>query len=591
MAIKSFAREGQQCIIYSDGKVCESKRELLSSDVFEDIVQTLVEELCRNESTLLDSFGPDVANERDLRQLINILRALSEHPIEQVAAILPAAAILVKSEHRQAMHQFVEKLYDYWRSFDRYMVLLAETGPDGSGRRPYRAFNDTLVALAHRLRSLYRDMCENITGTHPRVYRHVAAGCDAGVIAVPKECALPPMYQEVLGEIPFIRQVWFAPPFILDPPMNKRTGQFQPAFTNPIKGLHLSGGEWLCYPAQVGSMLIFVYFHRRFMGLGFSLANLFELASNEQIAAGPEAIYVFGAPSEHMAQFGDLPTVFFDDIANNLLTAAVPLEDRFGYFGYLKKMILTLHNIGMMKRGRLPFHGAMVRILLKGGKDATLLIIGDTAAGKSESLEAFRLLGEDLVQEMLIIADDMGSLEIGADGRVIGYGTEIGAFIRLDDLQQGYAFGQIDRAIIMSPQKVNARVVLPVTSIDEVLRGYAIDFLLYANNYEEVDEEHPIIERFDSAACALDVFRDGAVMAKGTTTSTGLVHNYFANIFGPPQYRDLHEELAIKIFETAFQQGVFVGELRTRLGIGGYEATGPQKAAQALLEMIDTVSN
>lgn len=591
MSIKSFAREGRQCIIYSDGNVCESKRELLSSDIFTNIVQTLVEDLCQNDSPLLDYLGPDVANERDLRQLINILRALSEHPIEQVASFLPSASILTSRQHRQAMHQFVEKLYDYWRSFDRYMVLLAESGPDSSNQRPYRAFNDTLVALAHQIRSLYRDMCENITGSHPKVYRHVAAGFDAGVIAVPKECALPFMYQKALANVPFIRQVWFAPPLILDPPMNTRTGQFHAALHNPIKGLKLSDKEWLCYPAQVGPLTIFVYFHRRFMGLGFSLANLFELASNEQIAAKPDAIYVFGAPTDHMAQFGDLPTVFFDDQDNNLLTAAVPLEDRFGYFGYLKKMILTLHNIVMMKRFRLPFHGAMVRILLKGGKDATVLIIGDTAAGKSESLEALRILGEDLVQEMLIIADDMGSLETDHDGNIIGYGTEIGAFIRLDDLQQGYAFGQIDRAIIMSPQKVNARVVLPVTTIDEVLHGYAIDFLLYANNYEEVDEEHPIIERFDSSERALDVFRKGAVMAKGTTTSTGLGHTYFANIFGPSQYREQHEELASKIFKNAFRQGVFVGELRTRLGISGYESSGPQQAARALLEMINKATD
>ncbi|MDP2105730.1 MAG: hypothetical protein Q8J76_07015, partial [Desulfobulbaceae bacterium] len=514
MSIKSFAREGRQCIIYSDGKVCESKRELLSSEVFADIVQTLVEELCRNDSPLLDYLGPDLANKRDLRQLINILRALSEHPIEQVASVLPSATILTGHEHRLAMHSFIEKLYDYWRSFDRYIVLLAESRPDGSNQRPYRAFNDSLVTLAHQIRSLYRDMCENITGSHPRVYRHVAAGFDAGVIAVPKKCSLPSIYQKALADVPFIRQVWFAPPLILDPPMNTRTGQFKAATENPITGLQLSDKEWLCYPAQVGPLTIFVYFHRRFMGLGFSLANLFELASNEQIAAGPEAIYIFGAPPDHMARFGDLPTVFFDDQENNLLTAAVPLEERFGYFGYLKKMILTLHNIVMMKRGRLPFHGAMVRILLKGGKAATLLIIGDTAAGKSESLEALRILGEDLVQEMVIIADDMGSLESDLQGRVIGYGTEIGAFIRLDDLQQGYAFGQIDRAIIMSPQKVNARVVLPVTTIDEVLHGDAIDFLLYANNYEEVDEEHPIIEQFNSAGHALNVFRNGAVMAK-----------------------------------------------------------------------------
>ncbi len=67
----------------------------------------------------------------------------------------------------------------------------------------------------------------------------------------------------------------------------------------------------------------------------------------------------------------------------------------------------------------------------------------------------------------------------------------------------------------------------------------SIDMVLYANNYEEVDQQHPVIERFDSPEQALEVFRAGAVMSKGTTTTTGLVHTYFANIFGALQYRDL----------------------------------------------------
>jgi hypothetical protein len=249
-------------------------------------------------------------------------------------------------------------------------------------------------------------------------------------------------------------------------------------------------------------------------------------------------------------------------------------------------MILTLHNVVMMKRGRLPFHGAMMRIFLKAGQAANILLIGDTAAGKSESLEAFRILGKDCIREMHIIADDMGSLEITDDKQVLAYGTEIGAFIRLDDLQQGYAFGQIDRAIIMSPHRVNARVVLPVTTLDEVLHGYSLDFLFYANNYEEIDSTHTIIERFDSASLALDIFREGTAMTKGTTTSKGLVHNYFANIFGPPQYRDLHEKLAINTFSALFNSGVFVGQIRTRLGIPGYETKGPEEAAKALLNQI-----
>ena len=126
----------------------------------------------------------------------------------------------------------------------------------------------------------------------------------------------------------------------------------------------------------------------------------------------------------------------------------------------------------------------------------------------------------------------------------------------------------------------------PVTTLDEVLDGHRLDLMLYANNYEEVDEDHPIIERFATAEAALNVFREGAAMAKGTTTSTGLVHSYFANIFGASQYRELHEPLAGKVFQAAFDSGVIVGQMRTRLGIPGYETRGPVAAAEALLGLI-----
>jgi hypothetical protein len=228
----------------------------------------------------------------------------------------------------------------------------------------------------------------------------------------------------------------------------------------------------------------------------------------------------------------------------------------------------------------------MVRLRLKGDRDTTVLILGDTGTGKSETLEAFRSLGEEQIREMVIIADDMGALDMDAGGKLIGYGTEVGAFVRLDDLQPGYAFGQLDRAIIMNPNQVNARVVLPVTRYDDVVHGYPVDMILYGNNYEEVDDEHPIIERFADPATALKVFREGTAMSKGTTTSTGLVHTYFANIFGPAQYKSLHDDIAREYFEQFFRQGIFVGQLRTRLGIAGWERKGPEEAAQVLLDLL-----
>lgn len=380
------------------------------------------------------------------------------------------------------------------------------------------------------------------------------------------------------------------PPVILNPPTNKRTGEFQKVNVNPLKLVDINNGEWLCYPAKVGPLLIAVYFHEKFFELGFSLSNLFELADDEDLQRQPDAVYLFGVPENALDGLGVFPTVFYDDEEYDMLVAAVPRQDRFGYFGYLKKMVLTLHNIKVMKRGKLPFHGALVKIGLRPDREATVLLIGDTAAGKSETLEAFRTLGEDYIRDMTIIADDMGSLDIDADRRVVGYGTEIGAFLRLDDLQPGYVFDQMDRSIIMCPGQVNARVVLPVTTFDAVMKGHPLDFVLYANNYEQVDEAHPILERFATPAQALEVFRQGATMSKGTTTSTGLVHSYFANIFGPPQYKGLHEALATRYFDAFFENGLYVGQIRTRLGLPGWEMKGPQVSAQELLKAILTIT-
>ncbi len=376
------------------------------------------------------------------------------------------------------------------------------------------------------------------------------------------------------------------PPLLLDPPMNTRTGQFTEVEQNPLDGLKLEREEWLCYPALVGRTVVFVYFHRCFMGLGLSLANLFEVASDEEIAAGPDAVYLYGVPPAALARFGDLPTVFHDDRRGRLLVAAVPLEDRFGYFGYLKKMVLTLHNVAAMDRGVMPFHGAYARLTLDDGARATVLLIGDTATGKSETLEALRVAGAGRVRDVRIIADDMGSLEVGSGGRLLGFGTEIGAFVRLDDLQQGYAFGQLDRSIIMSPNRVNARVVLPVTTLEDVLRGYPVDFLLYANNHEAVDAGHPVVDRLTDETAALAVFREGAAMSKGTTTEVGITNSYFANPFGPAQRQEQHEALAAATFAAAFKAGVFVGQLRTQLGLPGQESAGPRAAADALLDLI-----
>jgi hypothetical protein len=586
MTGKTLQIYGKQAVFHTSGSMCGSACELVASDFFLGFLGSYLDHLRAVDHPVLEQMNQTGPAALTVPQWQQLFAAICEQSLEDAALRLPHAVDFLAPQRRKALLEFVEAFYDFWRSYDRFMVLDTEPGPSGSDHRPYRAFNTSIESFTHLVRSIYRDFCENISGDHPRIYRQVPAGCNAGVIAAPKASPMPPELREVLGGIPFIRQVWLDPPMILDPPSNTRTGQFAAVDRNPVLGLSLKREEWLCYPAQVGPVVIFLYFHLQFVGLGCALANLFPMATDRQIAAGPDGVFVYGADAGAMAQFGDLPTVFYED-PSGLLVGAVPGEPRFGYFGYLKKMALTLHNIAMLKQGRLPFHGAMVRIQLRSGRTASVLIIGDTATGKSESLEAFRTLGAGQIREMRIVADDMGSLRISPEGQLQGFGTETGAFVRLDDLQLGYAFGSMDRAIFMSPQKVNARVVLPVTTLDEVLAGYQVDFLLYANNYEPVSEGQGVLERFPDLESALEVFSAGRAMSKGTTSSTGLTGSYFANPFGAPQFRKLHEGLARRTFEAAFAAGVYVGQIRTRLAVPGMASEGPHAVALALLEALE----
>jgi hypothetical protein len=573
---------GNKAVLNIRERMCETAEELLASDKFRQVLDHCLNNLSSKNSPLLGFFGTCEADEECVDYLVKTLSLLVKYEANVVPHIYDKSVRFLKDLDKLA--GFVEYLYDYWRHFDRFIINDSEG--DRLDKRPYRTFNETIEQLTHLIRTVYRHIQENITGSHPSVYRQVPAGAEMAVISLPKEIPYKGEKYKKLNSIPVIRQMLIYPPLVIQQPMNKRTGHFKKITQNPVDLVDLNPGEWLCYPAKVGKLLIMVYFHVDFYELGFAMCNLFQLADDVDLEKKPDALFIYGVPGKAIDGLAQYSTVFYDDDENGIFVGAIPDRPEFAYFGYLKKMILTLHNSIIMKMGNMPFHGAMVKIMLQGNKEATILMMGDTGAGKSETLEAFRVLAEKYIRELTIIADDMGSIELDKDGCPIGYGTEIGAFLRLDDLQPGYAFGHLDRSIIMNPSQVNARIVFPVTKFETVIAGQKIDYILYANNYEEIDGDHPVIEKFTSAEWAIDIFSEGAVMSKGTTTSSGLVHSYFANIFGPPEYKKEHDAIAAKYFASFFRNNVFVGQMRTRLGIPGYESNGPKEAAMELLRII-----
>jgi hypothetical protein len=573
---KEFYLNSGKAMINFTAKYCNTAEKLFNSHGFNTVLQAYLAKIKRKESNIYRYINISIEEENAdiiIKHIIKAFKLLMVLNVEEVRKLNGKYEKLLEDKER--FISFIEELYGFWRKIERYTIVQNSKISDGLQSVSFIDANNQFSQL---ILDTYRKVEESVLGDKPKVYRQLPVGGNAGLILNDIKWTYPKEYL-CLQNVPFIQSILLDPPFIIYPKKNKRDGTFTECFENPLKNSNINADHWLCYPAKVGSLLAYIYFHRNYMAHGLSLCNLFELASQEEYKEKKQDIvYVFGIRDTS----NEIKTVFYDDKENEIMLGYVNHNEKIDYFGYIKKMTLTLHNLIMIKKGYLPIHGAMVNIITKNSKVANIIIVGDSGAGKSESLEAFRQIGDNYISDMTVIFDDMGVVKLHESGKLLGYGTEIGAFIRLDDLDTGYAFKQIDRSIFMNPDKINARLVIPIATYKDIIRGYPIDMLLYANNYEDGEE----LEFISDVDEAINIFKNGVRMAKGTTNEKGLVNTYFANPFGPAQRIEDMNRLLKVYFNEFFKSGTKVGQLRTNLGISGKEKEGPQKAALRLLETI-----
>ncbi|NLK07179.1 MAG: phosphoenolpyruvate carboxykinase [Firmicutes bacterium] len=568
---------------------CRVPADIFKSDIFVRVLKRFISRLLRHDSPLLQAIAAfqmqseTEAGETayDIELLTKFLTFLCLQPLEEVIEIMPALAEC--RELRWELYDLVEEFYDFWRGHERYLIYEDAYGPRTDVYTRHQHFIQVNETLKDLVLEAYRNICSNLTGRVPMVYRQLPAGAGVGILTSRLAWDIPASTYANLEKIPFIQLLVIVPPLVYYPRRTYRSGMFSSVAENPLKEAQFDPEEWVCYPAKVGGLLMFIYFHKRYLGLGTSLSNLLEMAEADEIEGQkPDAILLFGVDPEIL---GNDQTIYYEDKDNDLMIGVVGRSERVDYFGYLKKMALTLHNLIQIDRCNLPVHGAMAHIVLRNGHRANIILMGDSGAGKSETLEALRILADEHLRELIVVFDDMGTLRM-RDGEIVGVGTEIGAFVRLDDLQPGYAYAEIERSIFMNPHRTNARIVIPITPYGKVTAGWPVDLFLYANNYERVTRTRPYLDFFKKADDALQVCSQGARISKGTTSEEGLVYTYFANPFGAPQKRDEHEKLARYYMENMMKQGIKVGQLRTQLGIKGFEVTGPELAARTILDLI-----
>ncbi|MGO4987692.1 phosphoenolpyruvate carboxykinase [Gallicola sp. Sow4_E12] len=576
---KAWSLSNDKAMINFSINYCDTEEKVLESEAFLSVLRHFFKKASQSKDkhyNLLKNYVKDFDDAEEylilLAKLLTILssKEISEH----------FRAYMDVYEKRNEFNSLVEDVYTYWRNLERYGMIYETKGPKGIGQS---SFLDSKMNFDNLILSMYRKITANLIMETPSVYRQVPAGTNVGLVLKDTVWPIPEGY-ESLTDIPFIKDLYIETPFITYPKRNKRDGFFEEVKTNPMPSLGINPNHFFCYPMWVGDLLTFVFGHRDFMTHIISLSNLFQMAKETEIAGRkPDLMLIFGANEPDMKAANG----YYIDSENEIVLGFVSHHEDHDYFGYMKKMTLTLHNILQMRRGYLPIHGAMVHIKTQDGSCANVVIMGDSGAGKSESIEAFRSLAEDYISDMTVVFDDMGTFRyLNDENRLVGVGTEIGAFVRLDDLDAGYAFKQLDRSIFMNPDKINARLITPIATYEEIIKGYNIDMFLYANNYDRIDENESSIHLFDSKKEAKEVFTAGKRMAKGTTTEEGLTTSYFANPFGPYQCKERCSELIDQYFDILYDKKIYVGEIRTQLGIKGFERKGAEKAALDLFEMM-----
>lgn len=578
---REWALSNEKVIINFSQNYCNNEEEVLESEGFRSVLEHYLTTGINRESKMynyLISLTGETEIDPLIREITRIAKLLTIMDVEEISENFEKYRGL--KEQKIKLNKFIEEVYTFWRNLERYAIIHDVKVTEGF-------INSSLIQAKERfdklMIGLYRKISDNITMTNPNVYRQLPAGTNAGMIVYDAVWPVPIGY-EILENIPFVKEIVIESPFITYPKKNKRDGFFYDLDLNPLRRCGINSDKFFCFPIMVGPLLTYVFVERDFITHGVSLANLFEIPRESEISGKrPDLIYIMGAEDHR----GEDCAGYYEDKENDLWVGYASKSSKHDYFGYMKKMVLTLHNLYQIKKGALPIHGAMVHIELKDGSSANVVIVGDSGAGKSESIEAFRALAKEHISFMSIIFDDMGTFKYDADEEVVkAYGTEIGAFVRLDDLEAGYAFKELDRSIFMNPDKINARLVTPVSTYDEIMEGLEIDMLLYANNYDSVPEGESAVELLDDLEEAKEIFIGGRRMAKGTTTETGISTSFFANPFGPHQREEKTREIIDDIFEKLQKEGVKIGTLYTQLGIEGLEQEGARRAAVDLFEAI-----
>ncbi len=442
--------------------------QLVSSDGFKLFLERYLKDLAVRDIITFEW----LTKSRKLEEMVNEIVVLTKQLI--VLDIDEIYNPLVDVLNRTKTLFVLEDAYNYWRSKQRFSLINAS-----SGNLSFNSFIEADSKYNQLILQLYRSCQKKLRGKKSNVYRQLQAGTNGGCIIKRYKLELFNGYT-FLKNVMFINTIVLKTPMVLHHKVNETASDFKQLKSNPIKNAGINQSDWLCFPANVGNLLCFVYLHKDYIANGLALANLFDLATEEQcMKIKPDVICIYGSQDEN-SSYG----YYYDDV-NNIYIGAIPYSFRINDIAFLKEAVLALHDLSKLNKNQLPVKGSLIRLCFSDMTVKTAFISG-VKSKIIEVIEAIRKLSfQDNSKKRLVkidvIFDEAGSLKL-ENSQVVINGSEIGSLISLNHSAKTLNHKDIERSVFINPETKDVKAIIPITSYDLICASHKLDMVLYVNS-------------------------------------------------------------------------------------------------------------
>ncbi|GMO63746.1 MAG: hypothetical protein Ta2D_10600 [Rickettsiales bacterium] len=571
----------RQIVFGYDWKPCKTPLDVLKSVAFKKILSLYLDNI-REKNSPTYTYIVNCFGDKNKTSLYNFFASILEGGLKK-AQEQDKTGIF---ESIFLMEDFIWGFYNYWRDFERYLIL------KDVGKYIFDAMEDLdriILVLYRKIREeiinpkvkifsdnsnvsvskLKKDDAKysNSSGASIKIFRQTDSGVNVGICTTGIRPKLSYKEYSALKEIDIITSIVFKTPLFLRNKQCRITSNFLEVNENPINNLTFDNKKWLCLPLKVGNLLILVYFSMEFLANGVSLSNIFEIGDRIDWTEGdPDAILVFGGEEKDNKE---VKSVFYEDKKNKVIVGYFNNNPNIDYFSSIKRMLMIIFSIKNLNNNKLAIKGLLLNILLKNGKTINLLLAGDTYSGKFFLESKINSLMGDNIKRTKIIFNDIGYL--GYKGKeVYAFGTETGSFLKMKGLNSRDNYYStlkqiISRSIFLYSDNENAdkdiRIVTTMNSFHSVNSGYKIDYIINLTNTSKGHIKMDALEIFNDAYIAKKHFT-----ASNKTTAYNKKERiedvFFFYEFGNVEKRkEKMEELVDKIFDDLLKSNTIVAEV------------------------------